>query len=154
MAVESGSIKVEGLQKTIKALQAFGADKAEIQNLNLHAAQTILATASPNVPVYRGSRGEGKKKFYVYKSGGSLQKSLRASKTVNYAMVRAGNARVPYANPIHWGWFEDKNNFVQKNIRPKAFFMTALKRDYRKLIADYDRGLQQLIDKYGLGETK
>jgi hypothetical protein len=153
MAVESGSIKVEGLQKTIKALQAFGADRAEIQNLNLQAAQTILATATPEVPIYKGNRGENGR-LYQYKSGGGLKKSLRASKALGYAMVRAGNARVPYANPIHWGWFEDQNNFVQKNIRPNAFFMRALKKDYRKLIADYDHGLQQLIDKYGLGETK
>lgn len=136
MAVESGSIKVEGLAKTIKSLRSLGADKSEFQNLNLHAAQTILATATPQVPV----------------KSGKLKASLRAAKTVGYAMVRAGNARVPYANPIHWGWFEDKNNFIEKNIKPNPFFMRALKKDYSKLIADYDNGLQSLINKYELGD--
>jgi len=148
-----GSVRVEGLRETIKQLEALGADKTEIVNANFQAAETLRKAALPNVPIYQGNRGENKK-LYQYKSGGSLKASLRSSKAKGYAQVSIGNSRVVYANPIHWGWFEDKEWFIQKNIKPNLFLYRALGQTLDTILVKYDQDMQQLIDKYGLGDNQ
>jgi hypothetical protein len=149
-ASNGGSIRVEGLRETIKQLEALGADKAEIVDANFRAAETLRIQALPSVPVYEGNRGANGK-LYQYKSGGSLKASLRSSKAKGYAQVMMGNSRVPYANPIHWGWFEDKEWFIQKNIKPNLFLYRALSVTKDDIVHRYDEDMQKLINKYGLG---
>jgi len=134
--VASGSIKVEGLQQTVKALQALGVDKSEISNANYEAAQTLIRSATPLVPV----------------RSGRLRASLKPSRTQSYAAARAGNSQVQYANPIHWGWFRDKNTGVNRNVKPQPFFSKALGYTYQQIIDDYNRNMQQLVNKHGLGK--
>ena len=136
MAGPSGSIKVEGLQETIKNLQALGADKTQIQDANYQAALTLIRRAKPLVPVRTGR----------------LLASLKPGRTTMYAVARAGLASVPYANPIHWGWFRDKKTGVNRNVLPQPFFGKALGYSKDQIIADYNRNMQQLIDKHGLGK--
>ena len=131
-----GSVQVEGLREAIKRLESLGAQKGELVSINLQAAETLIAAASPLVP----------------RRTGNLASTLRASKTKGYAQVAMGNARVPYANPIHWGWFYDKEWFIQKNIKPNRFLYRALDRVKDKIMADYEQDLQKLFNKYGLGE--
>jgi hypothetical protein len=131
-----GSVQVEGLREAIKRLESLGAQKDELVSINLQAAETLIAAASPLVP----------------RRTGNLASTLRASKTKGYAQVAMGNARVPYANPIHWGWFYDKEWFIQKNIKPNRFLYRALDRVKDKIMADYEQDLQKLFNKYGLGE--
>jgi hypothetical protein len=137
MAGAPASIKVEGLQQTIKSLQALGADKTEIQDANYQAAVKLITTARPLVPVQTGR----------------LLSSLKPGRTTMYAVARAGSTRVPYANPIHWGWFLDKKTGIKRNIKPQPFFGKALGYSKDQIIADYDRNMQQLIDKYHLGKS-
>ena len=151
-AGDSGAIRVRGLRETIKSLEALGADKTEIVNANFQAAETLRIQAKPLIPVYDGTTNKKNGRTYVYKSGGALKSSLRSSKAKGYARVVAGNSRVQYANPVHFGWFEDKNNFVQKNIKPNLFLYRALRVVKYKIVEDYNRDMQQLIDKYGLGD--
>lgn len=146
------TIKVEGLKQTIKQLEALGASKAEIVAVNVKAAQTVADAARPNVPIYDGTRNTKTGKRYYYKTGGALKRSLRVAKTKGYAAIRMGGTRVPYANPIHWGWFYDKNNFVDKNILPNRFLKKALDANYLRVISDYDKDIQALLDKYGVGK--
>ena len=134
--VASGSIKVEGLQQTIRQLQALGADKSEISNANYEAAQTLIKEATPLVPV----------------RSGRLRSTLRASRAQMYAQAKAGSSQVPYANPIHWGWFRDKQTGVNRNVKPQPFFAKALGLTYQQIIADYNRNMQQLVNKHGLGK--
>ena len=135
MAV-SGSIKVEGLKELQTQLKALGADKTEFISLNVEAAETLADAFRPDIPQYSGTFGAGDTTRYLYKSPGALAKSLKISKAQAGAQVTLGNARVPYANPIHWGWIEDKN-FVEKNIKPNPFIMRALRRKYASIIARY-----------------
>jgi len=134
--VASGSIKVEGLQQTIKQLQALGTDRSEIQNANFEAAQTLINQARPLVPVRTGR----------------LRSSLRAARATNYATARAGLNSVPYANPIHWGWFRDKKTGVNRNVLPQPFFSKALGYTKQEIIDNYNRNMQQLLNKHGLGK--
>jgi hypothetical protein len=133
-----GSVRVEGLRETIKQLEALGADKTEIVNANFQAAEILRRAALPNVPVRTGN----------------LRKTLRSSKAKGYAQVAIGNARVVYANPIHWGWFYDKEWFIQKNIKPNLFLYRALGQTLDEILVKYDQDMQQLIDKYGLGDNQ
>lgn len=147
----TGGIKVEGLRETIKQLEALGASKAEIVEINVKAAQTIANAAQPNVPIYNGTENKKTGKRYYYKSGGALKASLRVSKAKGYAAVILGNSRVQYANPIHWGWFYDKKNFIDKNILPNRFLKKALDANYQSVIKEYDSRIQALLNKYGVG---
>lgn len=135
-AATGGSIRVEGLRETIKQLEALGADKSEIVEANYRAAETLRQQALPNVPVRTGK----------------LRASLRSSKAKGYAQVSMGNSRVVYANPIHWGWFYDKEWFIQKNIKPNLFLYRALGSTKDEIMQRYNQDMQQLIDKYGLGD--
>ena len=132
-----GSIRVEGLRETVRSLEALGADKTEIGDAGYQAAQTLIAEATPLVPV----------------RSGRLRNSLRPGRMKMGAVARAGSSRVPYANPIHWGWFIDKNTGVRRNVLPQPFFSKALGYSYERIIADYNKNMQQLVDKY-LGGKK
>jgi hypothetical protein len=141
--ISSGSVQIEGLGLLQKQLKALEADKADLLEANLHAAETLIKAARPMVPVKTGA----------------LAGSLRPSKTARYAQAAAGNNRVPYANPIHWGWSvvgaSHRGTLAPgtvRNIKPTPFFSKALGYTYEEIIAKYQRDLQKLIDKYGLGE--
>lgn len=146
-----GSIKVEGLRETLKQLEALGATKDEFVAINVEAARTVADAAQSKVPVYDGTRNSKTGKRYYYKSGGDLRASLRVSKAKGYAAVVMGNRKVQYANPIHWGWLYDKENFINKNIKPNPFLKRALDDNYQKVIRQYDKRIQALLDKYGVG---
>ena len=146
-----GVVRVTGLRETIKQLEALGADKQEIVDANFQAAETLRKAALPYVPLYQGNRGANGK-LYQYKSPGSLRSSLRSSKAKGYAQVLMGNSRVVYANPIHWGWFYDKEWFIQKNIKPNLFLYRALGQQLNNIVEDYNRNMQNLINKYELGD--
>jgi hypothetical protein len=141
--ISSGSIQIEGLGLLQKQLKALEADKADLVEANLNAAETLIKAARPLVPVRTGA----------------LLNSLKASKAQGYAQANAGSPkRVPYANPIHWGWSvvsakqPNLKPGTYRNIKPQPFFAKALGYTYQELIANYERDLQKMIDKYGLGE--
>jgi hypothetical protein len=142
-SISSGSVQIEGLGLLQKQLKALEADKAELLEANLNAAETVIKAARPLVPMRTGA----------------LAASLRPSKTARYAQAAAGSNRVPYANPIHWGWSVVGSSHkgtlaagTPRNIKPTPFFSKALGYTYEEIIANYQRDLQKLINKYGLGE--
>jgi hypothetical protein len=143
--VSGGSIGVEGLSKVQKDLKALGADKQEIINANYDAAQTLINAARPLVP----------------KRSGRLVSTLKAGKAQAKATASAGSGkRVPYANPIHWGWSivgaNTKSNLQPgtiRNIKPQPFFAEALGYTRFEIVANYKRDMQNLVNKYGLGDN-
>lgn len=138
MAGESGgAIKVEGLRDTIKDLQALGAEKQDFVDINLEAAEILMSAARPLVPV----------------RSGKLLGTMRASKTVQYAQVQLGKAKVPYAAPIHYGWYYDRNNFIKKNIKPNPFLAKALRQNYDEIIKRYNESVQKVLNRFQVGDT-
>jgi hypothetical protein len=141
--VTRGQIGVEGLTRIRKDLDALGADKQEIIEANYQAAVTLIDAARPLVPVLSGR----------------LVSTLKPSKTQASAAANAGSGRrVPYANPIHWGWSivgaKTKSRLrpgTVRNIRPQPFFAKALGYTKQEIIDNYEKDMQQLINKYGLG---
>jgi HK97 gp10 family phage protein len=120
---DPAGIKVAGLKQAIKALQAIGVPTAEIKAAGSEAGELVAGQARALAPV----------------RSGALRNSIRVSKSLNRVSVSAGNNKsVPYANPIHWGWFK-------RNIKPQPFFVKALGITRDEVYQNYYRSLDKLI---------
>ena len=120
---EPAGIKVKGYKQAIKALQAIGVPAAEIKAAGSQAGELVANQARALAPV----------------KSGALRNSIRVSKALNRVSVSAGNNRsIPYANPIHWGWF-------RRNIKPQPFFIKALGITRDEVYRNYYRSLDKLI---------
>lgn len=76
---------------------------------------------------------------------GALRASIKATVLQKGAVVRAGGTRVPYSNPIHWGWFYDRKNNHRRNIKPNPFFVRALGYRRKDVIEAFQRNMSKLI---------
>jgi hypothetical protein len=120
---EPAGIKVAGFKQAVKALQAIGVPVAEIKAAGSEAGELVAGQARLLAPVRTGR----------------LRNSIRVSKALNRVSVSAGNNKsVPYANPIHWGWFK-------RNIKPQPFFVKALGITRDEVYQNYYRSLDKLI---------
>jgi HK97 gp10 family phage protein len=126
------SIQIEGLTQLFNALKAVGAPVEAIEEANKAAAQPVARTARNIAPV----------------RSGRLRATIRVGPAKTNVKIRAGLKRVPYANPIHWGWFYDKNNFITKNIKPNPFMSRALGYNRDDILKQYVASIQKLINKY------
>lgn len=127
-----GGIEIVGLRETIKALEAIGVPNAEVAAASQLSGEIVASQARSLVP----SRS------------GALRATIRSAKQARKVLVRAGSSKVPYANPIHWGWYYDKKNFVYKNIMPQPFFAEALKLTREQVLQTYVDNIDKLINKY------
>lgn len=119
------SIRVSGLNQAIRALKDVGVPASEIAAAGKDAAEIVAGEARTLVPVRTGA----------------LKGSIRTANQQRKAIVRAGGARVPYANPIHWGWF-------RRGIKPNQFFSRAIAGNIEKIYEKYFDSLNRLLDKY------
>jgi HK97 gp10 family phage protein len=126
-------IKVAGLNEAIRALRAMGVPSAEIGQASQEAGEIVANTARSLVPVRTGA----------------LRSTIKAKKIARKVVVSAGNNnKVPYANPIHFGWNYDKVNQQAKNIRPRPFFSNALSRTRPQVYQVFFKNLDRLFQKY------
>jgi hypothetical protein len=130
--MDQSPIEIDGLDLILKQFDRIGAPKEEIKATNKQIGQLVINKAKTYVPVVSGR----------------LLKSLRAAALQNRVVIRGGSRAVPYANPIHWGWFYDRNNFIYKNIMPNPFLTEALDYNRNEIFNKYATEMQQLIDKY------
>lgn len=131
---QANGVKVKNLREVTKALKAIGAPSAEVKAAGKEAGFIIANESKSLVPVRTGK----------------LRDSIKVSALANGAVrVQAGsNVRVPYANPIHWGWFYDKGNFIRKNIKPNPFFSKAIKIKRDEVYKTYFENMDKLIRKW------
>jgi hypothetical protein len=135
MAQPSG-IKVEGLRDVLNALKQIGVPTAEVSAASQQAANIVAQTAKTLVPV----------------RSGNLRNSIKSRKQARKVLISAGNnSSIPYANPIHFGWYYDKNNFVKKNILPSPFFAKALGLTRNEVYKTYFENINKLFNKYSKG---
>ena len=126
-------IKVTGLNEALRALKAIGTPVAEVQAAAQQAGEIVASQSRSLVPV----------------RSGALRATIRSKKQARKVLVSAGNnTKVPYANPIHWGWYYDKNNFVKKNIMPNPFFAKALGLTRKEVYETYFININKLFNKY------
>lgn len=131
--MQDNGLKIVGLNDTIKALQAIGTPAAEIKAAGYDAGDIVAKEAREQAPV----------------KSGKLKRTIKATKQVRKVFVSAGtNKTVPYANPIHWGWFYDRDNFIYKNIKPNPFMARALGTTREDVLRTYNENMQKLLNKY------
>jgi HK97 gp10 family phage protein len=119
----TSGIKVKGLRSSIKALRAIGVDAKDIKTAGNEAGEIVAREARNLVPVRTGK----------------LRNSIRVSKLIGKVEIKAGTGRtVPYANPIHWGWF-------RRNIKPQPFFTKAIGITRDEVYQNYYRSIDKLI---------
>ena len=127
MAVQPG-VKVKNLREINKALAAVGVPKDAVKAAGKESGELVASEARSLAPVRTGA----------------LRNSIRVGATARGKItVLAGNNRssssgVPYANPIHWGWFK-------RHIRPQPFFVTALGYTRSEIYDNYFKQMQKLI---------
>lgn len=124
-----GTLKIVGLRETQKALKQLGeSTKTEMKETHRAAAQLVADDSIKYVPFRTGA----------------LAGAIRAVGLQTSGRVRIGNASVPYAGAIHFGW-------PARRIKPQPFIYEALD-DRRNEIAQlYARRIDVLIRKYDLG---
>jgi hypothetical protein len=125
-------IKVEGLQASLRALKAIGTPTAEVQAAAKEAGEIVASMSRTLVPV----------------KSGKLRTTIKSARQARKVLVQAGSKGVPYANPIHWGWYYDRNNFVKKNILPQPFFAKALGLTRKEVYETYFMNINKLFNKY------
>jgi len=127
MAVQPG-VKVTNLREINKALASVGVPKDAIKDAGKESGELVASEARSLAPVRTGA----------------LRNSIRVGATARGKItVLAGNNRtsksaVPYANPIHWGWFK-------RHIRPQPFFVTALGYTRSEIYDNYFKQMEKLI---------
>jgi HK97 gp10 family phage protein len=126
--MEQTGIKVVNLKQITKALQAVGVPNDAIKAAGKESADAVMQEATRLVPV----------------RSGKLRDSIRlVSNARGRVQIQAGNNRtsksgVPYANPIHWGWFK-------RNIKPQPFFTKALGLTRDEVFKRYMSQMEKLI---------
>jgi hypothetical protein len=126
------AILVEGLADLQIAFKAIGVPVDAIKAANRESGKAVADEARKQVPVRNGD----------------LRKTIRIANVTTHVKIRAGLKRVPYANPIHWGWFYDRNRGFAKNIKPNPFMARALGYTRDEVIKTYTDQMAKLIAKY------
>jgi HK97 gp10 family phage protein len=116
------AVRVEGLNETIRSLKKFGVEVKDLKAVFTKIGNNVVRRAETLAPVKTGN----------------LAGSIKASKTQNKSVVRAGGARLPYAGVIHYGW-------PARNIEPHQFLTDAVNETKDESIDLMDKGLHDLI---------
>lgn len=119
--------KVEGLNKTLTALQRLGVEAADIKDVmsGIAAEAARLATG------------------YAPARSGRLRRTVRPNRAKAKAIVLIGRARVPYAGPINYGW-------RARNIAPANFIKRTDTAMGTRAVSMLEDGLNDLIRETGL----
>lgn len=126
--METG-IDAGDLRLALRAMKELGADTSVIKDAGQQASEILLNRSRPLIPVKTGT----------------LRDAARTKRLTVGGAVEVPK-RVPYANPIHWGWIYDKQRGVYRGIKPQPFFTEALGYSRDEIFATYNRLMQQHIN--------
>lgn len=118
---------VEGLRETVRSLEKFGVDVADLKEVFLAIGNMVAADARRLAPIKTGR----------------LAATIKPSKTKNKAAVRAGSKRASYAGMIQYGW-------PRRGIKPQPFLTTAIDSNKTKAITMMEEGLDDVITRHNL----
>lgn len=120
------TIKVDGLRQTIRAFERLGVEVADLKRAFTRIGENVVQEARSIAP----------------KQSGRLANSIRASRTKNKSIVRAG-AGLQYAGVIHYG-------YPARNIEPQPFLTDAVARKQAESVRLLEIELADLIRKVDL----
>lgn len=129
-------IEVEGVQTLARTLRKVGDEESRgfLLAANKEAAASVEVAARPSIPV----------------RSGRLVGSLRSTGTAKGGVVLLGKARVPYAGPLHFGWFAARvwgRTKARRPIKPGLWLYHALDRRRGEVEDIYYRRLDELLAK-------
>jgi hypothetical protein len=131
-------IKIMGLKSAVNALREIGVPDEAIKAAGSRSGEIVAGVARNLVPV----------------RSGRLLNSIRVSKSLRKVSISAGNnTTIPYANPIHWGWFYDSKNIKFRNIKPNPFFVKALGLTRDEVYQNYLKELDGFINRHSTKGT-
>jgi hypothetical protein len=124
MPNSAAQVQVRGSKELRKTLKAAGDDLSELKDVHEAVGALVARVAKSLAPV----------------RSGQLAGSVRAARLAGGVSVRAGSARVPYSNPIHWGW-------PKRNIAANPFISNAALQTEPQWVALYEAELEKIIQK-------
>jgi hypothetical protein len=128
MPGDFAKVQITGLNEVVRDLRRMKQRDIliAIKDANKEAAEKVALQAKVEVPV----------------RSGKLQRSIRPGATQRSGFVKAGSAvRVPYAGPIHFGWF-------RHHILPQPFLYKALDKRIGEVYAAYERQIEKVIARF------
>lgn len=128
-------VQVRGGRRLRSTMKKAGMDVKQLTTINKEAATIVAGAAKVRAPIGKPSRKRGRGRP---KAGGALKNSIRPGATTRAAVVRAGGARVPYANPQHWGW-------PKRHIKAKYFMSSAAKQTEPIWVKQYEHKMKRVI---------
>jgi hypothetical protein len=137
MVTQNAGYYVVGLTELRAAMKTAGVDTADLKTANQRVSTFVADVARPMVPV--GDTG-------------NLQGTVRGSRQVGRAVVRAGSAAVPYAGNNHYGWPGRPNmrrGWRGGSFKGSFFIIDAAQRSERVWLDFYLDDLQRIIDRIG-----
>lgn len=131
--IDPGDMKL-----AIKAMRELGADQSVIKEAGYQAGLLLVARAMPLVPVKTGR----------------LKANIVPLRLLYGGGAQVAGSKVPYANPIHWGWVVVGKNTKSKKlkvgtyrgIKPQPFFSEALGYTKEEIFKTYERMMQDYIN--------
>lgn len=123
----SVTVRVEGLRRTVRALDRAGAGVDDVRD----ALGRIAANVEPDY------------KRYTPRARGRLQGTYRIGKAKSRAVIYVGTRAVPYAGPINYGW-------RGRNIKPAHFIAKGDVIAAPKASTQLEQELGQLFAQLGL----
>lgn len=125
-------LQLKGARELQKGLRKAGIDLKDLRDENLKAAQIVARQGKATAPVKTGR----------------LARTVRAGANQKTGIIRAGtNGRVPYANPIHWGWHGTDAKGRRHNITGRPWLTQSAKDTESEWVAIYRAGVQRIIDR-------
>lgn len=121
----NAGVRIEGLNKTIRALSKAGADAQDMKDLMHDIGMLVVSAARPPAV------------------SGTLAGTIRAGRGKTKAVVRMGGARAPYAGVIEYG-------FPARNISSAGTLEDALTQQQGPAVARLDEGIGAILRKNDL----
>lgn len=132
MSREAG-ITVEGAAQLRRTLRRAGSDLKDLKDANAKAAKIAAQASAALAP----------------KRSGRLAATIRSSGTKTQGILRAGAARAPYANAVHWGrkWWPNKTSprATRSTMRPQPFLSDGARNSEGQWIRVYEQDLEEII---------
>jgi len=115
---------VHGAKQLRKTFKQAGQDLTDLKDVNQRTGDLVAGVARMRAPVRTGT----------------LVASIRPAAAASRVRIRAGSAKVRWAQPIHWGW-------PARHIRPNPFITEAATSTESTWVGFYFAELQAIIDK-------
>ena len=120
--INQPAIDVRGLRTLQRTMRKAGVDIADLKDAHQAASQIVADASRDTAPVLTGA----------------LRSTVRGNRAAYKAIVRAGNARVPYARPVHWSRWRS---------RARPFISQAAQATETRWVEEYRKDVEKIVGK-------